>query len=84
MGSKSSNFYQSDRPESGGANKDGIKDKTGLHARDKQTLESHRAREREEHLIPESGENPELARVRAARAQGADQDADADRFQGSE
>ena len=80
MGSKASSFYQSDRPESGGANKDGIKDKTGLHARDKQKVESHRAREREERLIPESRENPEQARVRAGR----EQDGDTDHFQGSE
>ena len=31
MGAKSSHFFQADRPESGGANKDGIKDKTGQH-----------------------------------------------------
>ncbi|MFL5580955.1 MAG: hypothetical protein ACJ8AO_11315 [Gemmatimonadaceae bacterium] len=38
MGSKASNFFQSDRPESGGANKDDIKDKSGLHELDRQKV----------------------------------------------
>ena len=70
MGSKSSHFFQSDRPESGGANKDDIKDKSGLHEQDKQKLESHRAKleEGDEGLVPRRGENPEQARVRAERS----------------
>ena len=67
MGSKSSHFYQADRPESGGANKDGVKDKTGVHEQDKQKLESHRAELRDEAMIPQRGENPELGRLRAER-----------------
>jgi hypothetical protein len=38
MGSKASNFFQSDRPESGGANKDDIKDKSGLHDLDREKV----------------------------------------------
>ncbi len=68
MGSKSSHFYQADRPESGGANKKDIKDKTGLHERDKQKFGAHRA-ELEEGTIPQGAENPELARVREQKQQ---------------
>ena len=74
MGSKSSHFFQADRPESGGANKDDIKDKTGLHEQDKQKLESHRA-ELEAHgegRIPQRGENPEQARVKPERSAARD------------
>ncbi len=35
MGGKSSHYMQSDRPESGGADKGGIREKTGLHEREK-------------------------------------------------
>jgi hypothetical protein len=71
MGSKSSHFYQSDRPESGGANKDDMKDKTGQHEQDKQKVESHRAKleEESESLIPKRGENPEQARLKARRSE---------------
>ena len=67
MGSKSSHFYQANRPESGGANKDGMKDKTGVHEQDKQKLGSHRAELREEGLIPERRENAEAERLRGER-----------------
>ena len=71
MGSKSSHFFQADRPESGGANKDDIKEKSGLHEQDKQKLESHRAKleEGEESLLPPRAENPEQARARAERSE---------------
>jgi hypothetical protein len=36
MGSKASNFYQSNRPESGGADRDELREKSGLLERDKQ------------------------------------------------
>ncbi len=36
MGAKPHKAFQADRPESGGANKDNMKDKTGLHELDKQ------------------------------------------------
>ena len=70
MGGKASNFMQSDRPESGGANKDDIKDKTGQHEQDKQKLESQRAEleASAEGLIPQRGENPEQARLKAERS----------------
>ncbi len=71
MGSKSSHFMQSDRPESGGANKDDMKDKTGQHEHDKQKVESQRAKleaEATDNLIPQRGENPEQARLKAQRS----------------
>jgi hypothetical protein len=75
MGSKSSNFYPADRPESGGANKDNMKDKSGLHEQDKQKVASQRAKlEQEgEGLIPQRGENPEQARIRAERSAARDE-----------
>ncbi len=36
MGGKASNYLQSDRPESGGADKDGIREKNGLLEREKE------------------------------------------------
>ena len=68
MGSKSSHFYQADRPESGGANKDDIKDKTGLHERDKQKFSAHRA-DLKENMVPQAGDNPEQSKVRNTREQ---------------
>ena len=38
MGSKPHKAFQADRPESGGANKDNIKDKTGLHDLDREKV----------------------------------------------
>ena len=43
MGSKASNFFQSDRPESGGANKDEAREKSGLLERDQQKLATSEA-----------------------------------------
>ena len=79
MGSKSSHFFQSDRPESGGAYKDDMKDKTGLHEQDKQKLESHRAELEQEaaNMIPQRGENPEQARVKAERSKARDESGEA-------
>ena len=45
---KPSNNYQSDRPESGGADKDGIREKNGLLDRDKEKFASDQAKQREE------------------------------------
>ena len=91
MGSKSSHFYQADRPESGGADRKQIKEESGLHDRDKGKLESQRAQERED-FIPERGENPAQARARGAEDQGRDEgraeqrdeERDQGPFQGSE
>jgi hypothetical protein len=69
MGAKASNNFQSDRPESGGANKDDMKDKTGLHELDKQKLGSHRADLKAESHIPQRGENPALTELRERREQ---------------
>jgi hypothetical protein len=44
MGSKASNFFQSDRPESGGADKDMLREKYGLIDRDKVRFASERAK----------------------------------------
>jgi hypothetical protein len=38
MGAKPHKAFQADRPESGGANKDDIKDKTGLHDLDREKV----------------------------------------------
>ena len=71
MGSKSSHFMQADRPESGGANKKDIKDKTGQHEQDKRKFESEQASlKADASYIPERGENPELTALRERRAQG--------------
>jgi hypothetical protein len=46
MGGKASNFMQSDRPESGGADKDMLREKSGLLDRDKEkfAVEEHEKR----------------------------------------
>lgn len=43
MGGEASNNFQSDRPESGGADRDMIREKSGLLERDKQTFASDQA-----------------------------------------
>ena len=48
MGTKPSNNYQSDRPESGGANKDGIRESNGLLERDKEKYATDTAKQEEE------------------------------------
>jgi hypothetical protein len=44
MGSKPSNNFQSDRPESGGADKDMSREKSGLIERDKEKFASEQAK----------------------------------------
>lgn len=48
MGTKPSNNFQSDRPESGGADKDGIREKNGLLDRDKEKFAVDQAKTAEE------------------------------------
>ena len=48
MGMKPSNNYQSDRPESGGADKDGIRENNGLLERDKEKFAVDQAKQHEE------------------------------------
>lgn len=48
MGGKPSNNMQSDRPESGGADKDGIRENNGLLERDKEKYASDMAKKKEE------------------------------------
>ncbi len=48
MGGKPSNSFQSDRPESGGADKDGIREKNGLLEQDKEKFA-------QQHAQPEPG-----------------------------
>ena len=48
MGNKPSFVYQSDRPESGGADRDGIRENNGLLEREKQKFATEKAQEREE------------------------------------
>ena len=43
MGGKASNYLQSDRPESGGADKDMLREKSGLRDRDKEEFASEQA-----------------------------------------
>ena len=44
MGGKASNNFQSDRPESGGADRDMIREKSGLLDRDKERFAAEQAR----------------------------------------
>ena len=48
MGMKPSNNFQSDRPESGGADKDGIRENNGLLERDKEKFAVDQAKQNEE------------------------------------
>jgi hypothetical protein len=48
MGGKASNFMQSDRPESGGADKDMIREKSGLLERDKERFASEQSKRDQE------------------------------------
>jgi len=47
MGSKPSNNFQSDRPESGGADKDMLREKSGLPDRDKERYAEEQAKRRD-------------------------------------
>jgi hypothetical protein len=47
MGMKPSTNYQSDRPESGGADKDGIREDNGLLDREREKFAQEKASERE-------------------------------------
>lgn len=58
MGAKASNNFQSDRPESGGADKDMQREKSGLPDRDKERFASEQAKRqqsatRDEHAAHE-------------------------------
>jgi hypothetical protein len=44
MGAKASQNFQSDRPESGGADKDMLREKSGLPERDKEMFAAERAK----------------------------------------
>ncbi len=48
MGNKPSNNYQSDRPESGGADRDSEREESGLQERDKQRFAQQQSEERED------------------------------------
>lgn len=48
MGSKPSNNFQSDRPESGGADRDEIREESGLLEKDKQRFAEEEAKKKEE------------------------------------
>jgi hypothetical protein len=54
MGGKSSNYYKTDRPESGGGDKDSLREKSGLLDRDKEKFAAEKAAERrdDDSLIP--------------------------------
>lgn len=54
MGTKPSNNFQSDRPESGGADRDSARENSGLLDRDKEKFAAEQAAERrdDDSLIP--------------------------------
>ena len=60
MGTKPSNNYQSDRPESGGADRDGERENSGLLEKDKEKFASDQAKKAEER---ESGRGAGAGRV---------------------
>jgi hypothetical protein len=60
MGMKPSNNYQSNRPESGGADRDGEREKSGLLQKDQEKLASDQAKTEEE---KESGKGAGAGRV---------------------
>ena len=60
MGTKPSNNFQSDRPESGGADRNGERESNGLLDRDKEKFASDHAKQREE---TEAGKNSGASRV---------------------
>ncbi|HET9798384.1 MAG TPA: hypothetical protein VFP90_10360 [Gemmatimonadaceae bacterium] len=55
MGGKASNNLQSDRPESGGADRDMLREKSGLLERDREKFASERAKRDDEARERESG-----------------------------
>ena len=60
MGTKPSNNYQSDRPESGGADRDGERENSGLLDRDKEKYAVDQAKKAEE---KEAGKGAGAGRV---------------------
>ena len=76
MGAKSSHFMQSDRPESGGADKDGIREKNGLLERNKEHFAAQEKKEKEGFgMIP--GADERMTEAERARSQGDGQGEDA-------
>jgi hypothetical protein len=69
MGQKSSHFFQANRPESGGANKDEQFEKSGLLDREKEKLGAAR----QDATTPER-EEPERPRERQPKPEELDQD----------
>lgn len=59
MGGKASNFMQSDRPESGGADKDMLREKSGLLERDKERFASEQQKRDEEARTEQAREQVE-------------------------
>jgi hypothetical protein len=55
MGGKASNNFQSDRPESGGADRDMLREKSGLLERDREKFASERAKRDEEARQQDAG-----------------------------
>jgi hypothetical protein len=64
MGNKPSFIYQSDRPESGGSDRDGIRENNGLLDKAKEKFAQEKAEEREER--PGKDQGP------GSRAEGSD------------
>jgi hypothetical protein len=57
MGTKPSSNYQSDRPESGGANRDGERENSGLLDRDKEKFASDMAKKRQGEIEQQPGKD---------------------------
>ena len=57
MGVKPSNNYQSDRPESGGADRDGERENNGLLERDKEKYASDMAKKRQGAIEEQPGKD---------------------------
>jgi hypothetical protein len=60
---KPSNNYQSDRPESGGADKDDIREENGLLERDKQKYASDMAKKQREGVEEQPGKDNGASRA---------------------
>jgi hypothetical protein len=76
MGGKSSHFMQSDRPESGGADRDDVREKSGILEREKQEFAAREADEKQDNLIPRKRSPEEtLADKRETESEGGEGEA---------